>query len=604
MRAISVKTMLWLLLLVVPACAAETGAWNCDGKFGLCRYLSSATKQEIIPPRFERAMPFSEGVAAVSIGGRFGYVDERGEVVVEPRFDLAGEFSHGLAEVLIGDKTGVINRKGEIVVQPMFQRAIPLTSEVIVAVEGTWRSGYYAGFERLPGFSESAFGLSNSGLYHTSGYWVRKPDLKRVGRFDSEGRGLIWASDRTDNRNRELYGLLASNGEWIVQPQYEYVGPLIDERATVRKLVDGVVLSGAVDPAGQIKVPLRTWALYYWKNGLANAQESYQGGKQALIDNNGNILGGRYFDKVERAEKGDISKVLIDGRWMGLDRAGNLVPNPDNGRLLASCPNGMRAISVDGKVQITDAGGKPTTSHLFDPLVQRPTCDKPFSVKLDARWGFVDVDGHLLFDPPSFTNQYDFEGGYAAVFEGEKWRLIDTSGRAVMPAKFEKYLGRREGLFNVVIEGREVWLTVTGEERPEPPIRHIPSPQITECGHGLRLIERDGLWGIADAEGKDVIVPRYRAVDCFRNGIAWAAIDSRRQWCALGPNGELRDRPDCRTIHYPYSQTHSYPEVFDEDRFENSVLWSRAYFEFGSGRREIPPRWISDGARTTSSRRH
>ena len=118
MRAISVKTMLWLLLLVVPACAAETGAWNCDGKFGLCRYLSSATKQEIIPPRFERAMPFSEGVAAVSIGGRVGYVDERGKVVIEPRFDLAGEFSNGLAEVLIGDKTGVINRKGEIVVQP------------------------------------------------------------------------------------------------------------------------------------------------------------------------------------------------------------------------------------------------------------------------------------------------------------------------------------------------------------------------------------------------------------------------------------------------------------------------------------------------------
>jgi hypothetical protein len=190
------------------------------------------------------------------------------------------------------------------------------------------------------------------------------------------------------------------------------------------------------------------------------------------------------------------------------------------------------------------------------------------------------------------------------VLEGQKWSLIDMSGRTVVPAKFDKYLGRREGLFHVAIEGREVWLTATGEERPEPPIKHTPSPQITECGHGLRLIERDGLWGIADADGKDVIAPRYRAIDCFRNGIAWAAIDSQRRWCALDPSGALRDKPACRTVHYPYFQTHSYPEIFDKDGFENSVLWSRAYFEFGSGRREVPPQWISDGSRWTSSRRN
>ena len=592
------------MLLVMPASAAEPGAWVCDGKFGLCRYLNSATKQEIIPARYERGMPFSEGLAAVRIGGRYGFIDERGEVVIKPRFDLAGEFAHGLAEILIGDKTGIINRQGEVVVQPMFQRAIPLTSTVIVAVEGTWRSGYYLGFESLPEFAGSAYGLNKAGLYHVAGYWVRKPDLTRVGVFDREGRGLIWASDRRTDRNRDLYGLLASNGEWIVQPQYVYAGSLGSERATVGKLVDGIELSGAVDPNGQIAVPLRSWRLSYWVNGLTIAREGdKEGGKQALIDSNGNILGGRYFDKVERAEKGDISKVLIDGRWQGLDRAGNVVPNPDNGRLLGSCPNGVRAISVDGKVQVTDATGQPTSAHLFNPLGSRLTCDKPFSVSLNGLWGFVGVDGHLLFDPPPFKNQYNFEGGYAMVLEGEKWRLIDMSGRFVLPTKFDKYLGRREELFNVAVDGREIWLTATGEERPEPPVKHAPSPEIINCGLGLRLVERAGLWGIADADGKDVIAPRYRALDCFRQGIAWAAIDSRRQWCALDPNGALQEKPACQTVHYPYIQTHSAPEQFAEDRFESSVLWSRAFLEFGSGRREAPPQWIPDGNRMMSSSR-
>lgn len=590
-KTVLAGTLLYLALLATPACGAEPGFWKCDGKFGLCRYLNRTTQQEIIPARFERGMPFSEGLAAVSIGGRFGYIDEQGKVVIEPRFDYAGEFSRGLAEVLVGDKTGIIDRKGEIVVPPMFQRAVPLTKDVIIAVEGTWK------FEPLGGSFESYDGFANSGLYHVTGYWIRKPDLKYIRPFDRENGGAIWARER----DSDGYGLLSSNGEWIVKPQYEYVGWLTDERAIVRKPVGGALHSGAVDTKGQLVVPLQSWRLSYFLNGLGIAND--QSGKQALIDNSGNILGGRYFDKVERAEKGDISKVLIEGRWMGLDRAGNIVPNPDNGRLLASCPNGMRAISVDGKVQITDAGGKPTTPRLFDPLVQRPTCDRPFSVKLNDLWGFVGVDGHLLFDPPSFKNQYGFEGGFTMVLEGEKWRLIDTSGRFVLPIKFDKYLERRDGLFHVLIEGRDVWLTATGEERGEPPIKHTPSPQITECGHGLRLVERDGLWGIAD-DGKDVIAPRYRAVECFRNGIAWAAIDSTRQWCALDPNGELRDKPACQTSRYPYFQTHSYPEVFNEDRFENSVLWSRAYLEFGSGRREVSPRWISDGSRMTSSRRH
>jgi len=48
--------------------------WMCDGKYGLCRYVDRKTKQEIIPARFERGMAFSEGLAAVSLGGRFGYI--------------------------------------------------------------------------------------------------------------------------------------------------------------------------------------------------------------------------------------------------------------------------------------------------------------------------------------------------------------------------------------------------------------------------------------------------------------------------------------------------------------------------------------------------
>ncbi|HKY85155.1 MAG TPA: WG repeat-containing protein, partial [Pseudorhodoplanes sp.] len=502
------------------------------------------------------------------------------------------------AEILVGNKTGVINRKGEIVVPPMFKRAIPLTKDVIIAVEGTWTSSHYLGFEKLENLKEDTLTFEKPGLYHVGGYWVRKPDLKRVSRFELEGRGLLWASIRGERA--DLFGLLASDGTWVVEPQYEYAAALTDGLAIVRKTVDGTVLSGAVDVTGQLVVPLQARSLFYWSNGWGLARESAQSGKEALLDTKGNVVGGRYFDKVERGG-GDVATVLLDGRWVGLDRAGNIVSHPRNGQVYASCPGGVRLVWLDGKMQITDANGQPTAPYLFEQVHSKPNCDRPFSVQLNGKRGFVGLDGRLLFDPPGFDNQYGFEGGYAVVQQDKKWGIIDTSGRFVLTPKFDELVGDGAGLFRAKLQGRQFWIAASGEERPEPPIKYTAPPSMLDCGHGLKLIVRDGAWGIADADGKDVIAPRYRALSCFKNGIAWAPIDSRRQWCAIGPDGAMRDEPACRVEHYPYITTHSSPEKFHEDRFENSVLWSRAYLEFSAGQRDAPPRWISDGVRGSFS---
>jgi hypothetical protein len=256
----------------------------------------------------------------------------------------------------------------------------------------------------------------------------------------------------------------------------------------------------------------------------------------------------------------------------------------------------VRVIEVEGKMQITDDNGQLTVPYLLERLVRRPACDRPFSVQSKGKWGFVGLDGRLLFDPPSFDNQYDFDGGYAVVKQGRKWGIIDTSGRFVLEPTLDQFFMQRAGLFHIELGGRKVWITATGEERPEPPTP--PPPEMLDCGHGLKLIERNGQWGITDADGKDVISPRHRALVCFKNGIAWAPIDSKRAWCALGPDGAVREKPACKVTHYPYVVSHSYPEELHKDPFESSVLWTRAYLEFGAGKRATPPRMLPDRGRS------
>ena len=76
---------------------------------------------------------------------------QRGEVVIAPQFDLAGDFYQGLAEVLVRQQDRDHQSQGrDHRPAACFGAPFRFTKDVILAVEGTWTSGYYEGFEELP----------------------------------------------------------------------------------------------------------------------------------------------------------------------------------------------------------------------------------------------------------------------------------------------------------------------------------------------------------------------------------------------------------------------------------------------------------------------
>jgi WG containing repeat len=83
-----------------------------------------------IAPQFESARNFSEGVAFVKLGSKWGLINKEGKIIINPQFDESGDFSEGLAQVKIGDKWGYIDKKGNMVIQPTFNRAGSFESEL------------------------------------------------------------------------------------------------------------------------------------------------------------------------------------------------------------------------------------------------------------------------------------------------------------------------------------------------------------------------------------------------------------------------------------------------------------------------------------------
>ena len=91
-----------------------------DGKAGFINTKGNI----VIKPKLKDAGHFSENLAPFeSNNGKWGYINTKGEIVIKPQFDWAISFHEGLGLVQVGKLWGYIDRNGKIVIEPKFEEA-------------------------------------------------------------------------------------------------------------------------------------------------------------------------------------------------------------------------------------------------------------------------------------------------------------------------------------------------------------------------------------------------------------------------------------------------------------------------------------------------
>jgi hypothetical protein len=69
---------------------------------------------------YQSAKDYSEGFAAVSSNGKWGFINQSGTYLVSPQFDEVRYFSLGMAAVRTGSRWGFINNRGALSVSPQY----------------------------------------------------------------------------------------------------------------------------------------------------------------------------------------------------------------------------------------------------------------------------------------------------------------------------------------------------------------------------------------------------------------------------------------------------------------------------------------------------
>jgi len=239
-------------------------------------YLDAATGATVIPPRFDDAGPFAEGLAPVSMTLLAGFIDTSGQVVIEPRYQGAQPFSEGLAAVKDGGLWGFIDTTGKVVIEPRFTRVRSFSGGRAV-------------------FQGSAFG---------------PPE---------DGGGL---SEEEKLLGENGYGYLDREGRMVIAPRFADAYGFVDGLAAAKTVLRDW---GFLSPEGEWAIEPRFFEARSFAEGLAAVRV---GSKWGYIDRTGQVVIEPQFEQAESFSGGVAAARLPEQRWGYIDRQGKRAITP------------------------------------------------------------------------------------------------------------------------------------------------------------------------------------------------------------------------------------------------------------------------------------
>lgn len=253
------------------------------------------TGKIIIKPQYEKADTFNDGLAAVSNGKKYGFINLKGELVIPFLYKnpFMG-FQNGLCDVALNDSCGYIDKKGKIIIPLIYKTCYPFMSNY-AEVET------FDGHELLIDKKGNKYDYADVSEKHR--LWV--PRNVYPGAFTTTtGQGRV--NDK---------------GDTIVPPIYKVTGNLRNHMYIVQ---DKTNKWGAYTDKGQFTVPCQFDNLWHFHEELANFLLN---GKWGFVDKKGRIIIQPIFEYASEFTDG-LAYVEINGKSGFINKKGIFIIEP------------------------------------------------------------------------------------------------------------------------------------------------------------------------------------------------------------------------------------------------------------------------------------
>jgi hypothetical protein len=240
--------------------------------------LVNRNGKEIISPKYEGVCPFVGGLSAVMVGEKWGTIDKSGKEIIPVKYDGIGVYKpqgnnypfkdipcddledlvrEGLIAIKVGDKYGFVDKSGKVVISPKYDAVIPFVGGIAaVKRDGKWGFVDKTGKEIVPptyeypvidydylkmgylpvvkkaGKYSTPFGGEYDFLVHVDSNLFLAKKGGKWGLIDKKNREVLsFKYDKLFHLHKDLfvyserdkYGVISLKRGVIVQPRYDKI---------------------------------------------------------------------------------------------------------------------------------------------------------------------------------------------------------------------------------------------------------------------------------------------------------------------------------------------------------------------------------------------
>lgn len=355
------------------------------------------------------------------------------------------------------------------------------------------------------------------GFVDPKGRLVSIPDYEFASEFEN-GLALV--------KINGLYGVIDAGFKTIIEPVYESVD--IHSHPFVKIRENGRYGLAMAD--GRIVVEPQYEEMYIFADtAIAVCKE----GKWAIMNNDGQLVTDFVFDRILGSLNEGLASAKANGKVGFINERGEWVIKPEfdtiPGSAYPSFSDGLAKVGSDGGVGVINRKGewvvKPAFKKCYINSVQD---DGTIIVDCDDLKAVILPDGTVA---PAFYNEADkFSDGLMAVCDKNgKWGYINLSGEEVVKPQFDSVSAFSHNLANVSIKKDVFAIGKDGQRRYDKMLNFNLSEAVG--------FVNDGLKGLCDADGNEIVAPRY---DDLRNlGRGVMAVSKDGKWGLMDTGGKM-----------------------------------------------------------------
>lgn len=277
-----------------------------------------------------------------AVAGKYGFIDDKGNMIIRPQFDYVHQFKEGLAVVQLGNKYGYIDDKGNIVLNIEFKEAYDFCegfaavkiNKDMVYIDKKGKVVIDKGVTSPYGFSDGLAAVelgNNIGFMNNKGIAVIPPLYKYVSSF-SEGMAAVLLDQK--------YGFIDKSGKMIIKQKYDYAKDFKEGLSSV--FIDGKW--GFINNKGEMIIEPKFDTANNFSESLAAVSRD---NKYGFIDKTGNIIIDCQYENVNDFKEGLAWANLGESNGY-IDKKGNMVIKlPITGRGYQDQFNGGKAYIID-----------------------------------------------------------------------------------------------------------------------------------------------------------------------------------------------------------------------------------------------------------------